>query len=540
MTSRSLPSRSLPSRVVALLSTALLTVLVALFSYGQPAQGQEGAANTPLQEAQKRLLEAFAKTQELVDSEEYDKAIEAYTQIIKATGGFNPTPYIKRAEVYSLLENYEKAIDDLNDALTYAIDLPKVVAEAEALRGEIYLEQGDIGRAFQDLTSATKEIRENAKLQFLLGKVQIIAGQVPAGLETFKLYEELQDPEFEDRETEFYRLRSQAYTELRRFEEAQADLDRAIEIDPTDHENYLSRARIFMAEQSFSAAAASFADAIQNYQPEDENNTLPPISAYLARAAALEEVGRATTDPSEEKKALNEAKATVEALLSALPQTPGLEPTQSAAQFRLGVTERLLGNLPAAIDAFTSAIDLNPAAQPEFQGQVYFRRGICYFYTGEEELALLDFDAASARMLADPRGYLWAGRTYAQEGKYLEAIRSYGEALAISDRYTEAHVHRGLAYFRIGDYERANTDFNNAIRIKPKVAVAYYYRGVVYSLLEKSDKAIASLTKAIERDPRLIDAHRALADELRKSGQSDLASEYDRRAAELKSPANAS
>ncbi|MEM6656073.1 MAG: tetratricopeptide repeat protein [Planctomycetota bacterium] len=493
----------------------------------------------PVSDAQAQAQAAFQEAQDLLDAEDYDGAVTAYTTLITATGGFSPQPYLKRAEAYLGLEDYERAINDANDALTYSAGLPSVASAAQAIRGEVYLEIGNVTDALQDLLAASGEFREDANIAFLLGKAQILSGLADLGVEKLTEYLGLEDPGFEDREAEVYRLRAQGYAGLRRFEDAKADLDQALEVDPADHENHLSLASLFMAEEKFADAAGAFADAIKNYEPADENDDLPPIQAYLARAAALEEVGREAESTDDEQAAFTDAKATVDELLALLPDRPELAPTQAAAQFRLGIAERLLGNLPNAIKALTESVDVNPQGDPEFVGQAYFRRGICFFYLDENELALLDFQAAAGRIFSDPRAKFWEGRTNAKLGNYLDAIRAYGEAIGVSDRYSDAFVHRGLAYFQLGEYEKAITDFNEAIRLKPIDGSPYYYRGVAYSLRGDRDKAITSLTNAIKFDAELAPAYRVLADELRESGQPELANEYDRKASELEAEAPA-
>jgi tetratricopeptide (TPR) repeat protein len=52
----------------------------------------------------------------------------------------------------------------------------------------------------------------------------------------------------------------------------------------------------------------------------------------------------------------------------------------------------------------------------------------------------------------DPRCNLWAGATYAKLGDYHKAVRAYGDAIAVSDRYTPAYANRALAYWMLGEY----------------------------------------------------------------------------------------
>lgn len=518
--------RSLDCFISARLVLVASCLALLLASPASLALAQDDATGAPT--AQEEFKQLAEEAQKNYDDGEYAEAAAIYGQLIARSGGYSPEPYFKRAQANVKLEEYAAAIEDLRETLTYASGNKALIAETKNLRGEVYLEQGNIQLALPDLQAAVSENRNNPRYQFNLGKALAKGGAAREAEKTLTRYLEMEDPDLEERESETYLLRGQSYAALQRYDQARADLAKAQELDPEAHEAFFLDAQIAMFEKDYEAAADAFEKAIQNYTPEDESDDLPYIQAHLTRAVALEEVGKEAEDADVKKKAFEGQKAESERLLDALPDRAELGGIKAAALFRLGVAERFLGNFPEAVKAFSEALEINPS-----MGEGFFRRGICFFYMGEEQLAILDFESAAALDFASPRANLWKGRTYAQLGDHREAIKAYGEALGVSDRYADAYINRGLSYVQLGDYDKAVDDFNEAIRLNPGFGKPYYYRGVAYRMQGERTKALKSLTNAVQFDPELAPAYRSLGNMLSGSGRSGLAGEYLRKAQEL-------
>ena len=189
---------------------------------------------------------------------------------------------------------------------------------------------------------------------------------------------------------------------------------------------------------------------------------------------------------------------------------------------------RLQGRYGDAITALTEAINLNPEL-----AEAYFRRGICFYYMDENDLAVLDFKRAGNIQYEDPRAKLWEGFAFAKKGDYHEAVRAYGAALAESDRYVPAYVNRGLAYMMLKEYQKALDNFNEAIRLEPAEWTHYFKRGMAYERLGKQQEAADSFISAIRFFDQYPPAFRHAAAALSALGHNDLAREYSDKAAEL-------
>ena len=179
-------------------------------------------------------------------------------------------------------------------------------------------------------------------------------------------------------------------------------------------------------------------------------------------------------------------------------------PRANAYYYR-GVAQRMMEEWSAAIDSFSQAIDNNPDL-----GEAYFRRGICFYFIDEDDLAISDFELAAVIDFEDPRARLWQGFSYSKVGNWYEAVRAYSKAIEQSERFTPAFINRGLAYLQLGEHQRAVEDFNEAIRLEPAEAEHYYKRGVAYQLMGNRPAGERSFRTALELNPEHEGARRRM------------------------------
>jgi tetratricopeptide (TPR) repeat protein len=274
-------------------------------------------------------------------------------------------------------------------------------------------------------------------------------------------------------------------------------------------------------------AVEALTQSIQHYVPKDPETNEPYIQGYLTLAATHMEVGKLAEEAAAKQQAYEAALADCDTLLEQLGDSPIYGAARAATEFRRGVAFRMMGQLGDAVNALTEAINLNPEL-----AEAYFRRGICFYYINEDQLAVADFVKAASIAYDDPRIRLWEGFTLARMGDYWEAIRAYGLAIAESDRYVQAYVNRGLTYMTIEDYDKAIDDFEEAIRLEPTVAGHYFKRGIAYERLGNHQRAADSFTNAARFDENFLAAYRHAADALAALGHNELAGEYRKAATE--------
>lgn len=187
-----------------------------------------------------------------------------------------------------------------------------------------------------------------------------------------------------------------------------------------------------------------------------------------------------------------------------------------------------------AIKAFTDAIQLIPTgSESNYLAEAYLKRGICWSYQGDGELARGDFEQAAAISYEDPLPHLWMGFTYAQDGEFRRAIESYGEAISRSPNFALPYVNRGLAYMHLEDYEKALRNFNHAVRNEPSNAKHFVKRGLAQMRLSDYQKAFDSAELAILNDENNAEAYRLAAEALRQLGRDSLAEQYESRVRQI-------
>jgi tetratricopeptide (TPR) repeat protein len=178
------------------------------------------------------------------------------------------------------------------------------------------------------------------------------------------------------------------------------------------------------------------------------------------------------------------------------------------AFFTLGMMQYQLGINDVAKEFFTQAVD---SAQVARTGAVnpweaLMWRGNIYSWSGEQDLAILDYTEALA-LYPHREGYFNRSNAYLAQDKYDLAIADYNQAIEIDSKYKEAYGNRGHTYAALGQYDLAIADYTKSIEIDSKYAWAYVDRGIAYGAQGKYDLAIADFNKALAIDLDNEDAY---------------------------------
>jgi len=138
----------------------------------------------------------------------------------------------------------------------------------------------------------------------------------------------------------------------------------------------------------------------------------------------------------------------------------------------------------------------------------HLQKGIGFLLEEEYEKALPHLQAATKADLL--RDYAWfsLGMTYAELGRYLEAIAAYEQAIRLAPRpWAGAYFKLGVAYGDLGRHADAIQAYKQAIRIDPDDAMAHYNLGVNYADLGRYADAVDAYKQAIRIDPDYAEAH---------------------------------
>jgi tetratricopeptide (TPR) repeat protein len=140
----------------------------------------------------------------------------------------------------------------------------------------------------------------------------------------------------------------------------------------------------------------------------------------------------------------------------------------------------------------------------------YHNRGQAYFFKGDNDRAIADYNQAVRLNPKDSVAYANRGNAYSNKGNNDHAIADYDQAIRLDPKAAFYH-NRGYGYHNKGEYDHAIADYDQAIRLDPKAAYAYRNRGIVYSDKGEYDHAITDFDQGIRLDPNDAKAYNARA-----------------------------
>ncbi len=250
---------------------------------------------------------------------------------------------------------------------------------------------------------------------------------------------------------------------------AQADFQKALELDPGLAKAYCDRAEEYWTKQDWEETIANCTHAI--------HLDGKCADAYRRRGNAYDRIGK--WDES----------------LADLTEAIRIKPTAQLYADRVH-THLEKHNPDEALSDANQAIQINP----EWAGG-YSARALVYDHKRQAGNALSDMNVA-LRMEPDNQYYLSSRGNYLCEtGRREEAIADYTAAIRRDPEWHVPYHNRGTEYLIKGEIDKAILDFNELIRVFPW-GQGYALRGVAYAKKGDLDKAIADLSEAIRRSPK--------------------------------------
>ena len=236
--------------------------------------------------------------------------------------------------------------------------------------------------------------------------------------------------------------------------------------------------------------------------------------------------------------------------------SPECGPLDSHYHGALGAAYWKLGELPEALAAFETSLELDPEepsallAASEIalligdheKHRRYFRRarhfgadeGTLEIWELLREFGEKDQDKTDAaehdRKIAvmdavirlnsdDSSAYFTRGLSHFAKGDEDLAIADLDAVIRLNPDHAGAHLLRGILLGNRKQWKRMIADMNELIRLRPDDSEAYYRRGMAYGELDLLDEALVDLCEAIRLGPEHADAYRCRADSLRYKGE---------------------
>ncbi len=267
-----------------------------------------------------------------------------------------------------------------------------------------------------------------------------------------------------------YRGRGGALGSKGELDRAMKDLDEAIRLDPKDARAFNNRGYIWQQKNDFDRAIVDFDEAIR-LNPEDSK-------AVNNRGYVWQRKGDLDRALADHEQAIR------------------LAPNFALAFVYRGLVFARKGDLDRAIADQTEAIRINPK-----YAMAYSYRGYYFDRKGDRDRAFADLNEA---IRLDPkyvRAYLDRGTAWEHRSDFDRAVADYSEAIRLDPKNASAHFRRALVLTRNGAHDSAMADYNEAIRLNPTDPLAFNNRGSIFRSKGDLDRAVADFTEAIRLDP---------------------------------------
>lgn len=299
---------------------------------------------------------------------------------------------------------------DYNEAatkFTLAISIDSLFVNAYYNRAIAYTEQGIYNRAMNDIETAIRLFgtNDNADNHILKAKIHYGIGDVT---------------------------------------NATAEIDKALEISPSNNNALLDKAAIFQATGKFDLAMSTYIK--YNYKTGGD-------------AYSYNELGNCYNKTGDKRVALDCYRKAYYA-----------DSTNSTVKFNLakGIWEFDKDTVKALsmVDALIKT-DLTNA-------EYYNLRGYIYYQAGDTAKANANFDLAIKNNNNLAQAHNGKGLIQITAGNYTEAIKHFNNAIAANINYTDAYINRGIAKEEFKDYTGACEDFKRASELGDANATAYF------------------------------------------------------------------
>ncbi len=270
-----------------------------------------------------------------------------------------------------------------------------------------------------------------------------------------------------------YCKRGWAYSSLKNYQQAIADFERALELDPNYAWAYGSRGWAYYWFKDYQRAFADFNRSLE-LDPND-------AFAYYRRGWAYDAL-------KNYQQAIADFNHAVE-----------LDPNFTYAYRGRGWVYHNLKEYQQAIVDFNRALELDPNFT-----YAYTSRGWAYYWLKEYQRAFTDFNRALELDPNDAFAYYRRGWANSRLKNYQQAIVDFDHTLELNTNFARAYGGRGWVYYNLQEYQQAIVDFDHALELDPNDAWAYLFRGYTYLWLKDIKQAEADFIRSWELDPSLI------------------------------------
>jgi tetratricopeptide (TPR) repeat protein len=267
-----------------------------------------------------------------------------------------------------------------------------------------------------------------------------------------------------------YRKRAALYMQLKDFELAEGDANRALKLDTMNAKNYLVLTDVYYASNQTRKAKETLERCLKNL-PKDKDALLKMGELYFYVKKYQESINMINqaleVDPYLSKayflKGMNymesgDTSKAVNSFLTAVEQ----DPDYYTAYMQLALLHYQKSN-PLCLDYFDNALRINPTSTEALYGKAKYYQD--YGKTKEAKefyLRILQIDPVHKTALYN-MGAIALGFDKNPE----EAKKYFNQAIGADQNYTEAWFARGVAFEQLRDKKSAAENYKMALKITP-------------------------------------------------------------------------
>ena len=385
----------------------------------------------------------------------------------------NDSYYYKRGIYYlHKLKNFEKALKDFKTAIELTEDLEYYysLAITNSRMGndkkaiEIYLKvlelfpSGSRNTLFNLGNISWREKNYNKALEYFNKVVNNFRG--------------------EEDDSRIYIVRAFLYEDLKNYDKAIVDYNKAIELDPKDSHPYYFLGQIYQNQKlDYDKAITDYEKAISLNSLEEADLT----NTYYQLARSLGELKQF------EKQLFNYLK-----ILE-------LDPISINTMNEIGVLyTRIYNDNEKALEYYNRAIELDST-----YANAIYNRGFIYLNLGNTNKALNNFNRAIELDSEKSKFYNTRGQVYyigLQD--YKKAIADFEKAIKIDPSDKRIYYHLATSFIGLKFIDKAVITLNKLVELYPKESRVYSELGNIYKdNVKDNKKALEYFDKAIEIEP---------------------------------------
>lgn len=421
-----------------------------------------------------------------------DSAAFAAADLAVKEGAQDPLAWYARANILGKMGRLRESISDYDRA----IELDSKFVRAYVNRGQRYQDLNRLPEAISNFSTSIS-LDPKGKHYWLRGFAYLMTGKLQLALTD--LDKAVRDPSLSRKElTSALIDRSNCLSLLGKSDKAQADLKRALQLDPNDARALALFAAFYLKEPE---ARIQYCTKAISIDPR-----LPAAFSFRAQAyyilkdyeSALTDFNQAVSldpfsfdnrfqlvDCLRKLNKFEEARAEVTSILSLKATT--------AREFEIrGILNSESGKLDESTKDFQKAVELSPNLP-----LVHFRLAENYYALHKFNEALTESELGLKAEPKDWRYHYLKAKSFFRLGKLENALQEDSQVIAANPSFYSSYNNRAATYLELGKKQDAIRDASKAIELNPELGESFETRGAAYYQLGQYDKALPDLTSSL-------------------------------------------